>query len=107
MRRRTMIVGVACAWSLAACRSNPAAGASTSGTAAAHTYDVITRDELAEASLLGTTAWLAIQRLRPSYLIDKTAGAARPIHPLSVSVNGGELTSLNALITIPIFRVRA
>ena len=65
------------------------------------TYDLITRDELAEASLLGTTAWFAIQRLRPSYLIDKTAGAARTIHPLSVSVNGGELTGLNTLITIP------
>lgn len=65
------------------------------------TYDLITRDELAEASLLGTTAWLAIQRLRPSYLIDKTAGAARTIHPLSVSVNGGELTGLNTLVTIP------
>ena len=42
-----------------------------------------------------------VQRLRPSYLIDKTAGAARTIHPISVSVNGGELSSLNTLITIP------
>ena len=70
-------------------------------TKTSRTYDLITRDDLVEASLLGTTAWLAIQRLRPSYLIDKTAGAARTIHPLSVSVNGGELTSLNTLITIP------
>ena len=66
-----------------------------------HVYDLITRDELAEESQLGTTAYLAIQRLRPAYLIDKTAGAATTIHPISVSVNGGQLTSVNALISIP------
>ena len=85
------------------CRSKPAStimGGADSGKAS-RTYNLITRDELAEASLLGTTAYLAIQRLRPAYLIDKTAGAARTIHPLSVSVNGGELTRLDALITIP------
>ena len=64
-------------------------------------YDVITREELAEESQLGTTAYLAVQRLRPSFLIDKTAGAAKTIHPLSVSVNGGQLSSVNALISIP------
>lgn len=102
MRRRAMIVGVVCAWSVAACRSRPATDASALNSGStSRTYDAITRDELAESSLLGTTAWLAIQRLRPSFLIDKTAGAARTIHPLSVSVNGGELTGVNALITIP------
>lgn len=86
-----------------ACRAKPAMSVTTAADSekASRTYDVITRDELAEASLLGTTAWLAIQRLRPSYLIDKTAGAARTIHPLSVSVNDGQLTSLNTLSTIP------
>jgi hypothetical protein len=66
-----------------------------------HVYDVITRDELAEESQLGTTAFLAIQRLRPAYLIDKTAGAARTIHPISVSVDGGQLTPVNTLSSIP------
>ena len=66
-----------------------------------HSYDVITRGELAEESQLGTTAYLAIQRLRPAYLIDKTAGAAATIHPISVSVNGGQLTEMNTLISIP------
>ena len=68
---------------------------------APHVYDVITRDELAEESQLGTTAYLAIQRLRPAYLIDKTAGAAATIHPIAVSVNGGQLSSMNTLISIP------
>ncbi|MEP6990859.1 MAG: hypothetical protein ABJA80_08030 [bacterium] len=68
---------------------------------ASREYNVITRDELAEASQLGTTAYLAIQRLRPAYLIDKTAGAAATIHPITVSVNGGQLSPVNTLISIP------
>lgn len=85
-----------------ACRSTPATNVMTADSSkASRSYDLITRDELADASLLGTTAWLAIQRLRPSYLIDKTAGAARTIHPLSVSVNGGQLSTLNTLTSIP------
>ena len=88
-----------------ACRSTPVAGAAMSpadSLKAARIYNLITRDELADASLLGTTAYLAVQRLRPSYLIDKTAGAAASIHPLSVSVNGGQLTAVNALFSIPV-----
>ena len=84
------------------CHHAPSAAASADATQKApRVYDVITRDELFEESQLGTTAYLAIQRLRPAYLIDKTAGAARTIHPISVSVNGGQLTPVNALINIP------
>ena len=88
---------------LGACHHTPPATTSTSADAqrTPHVYDVITRDELAEESQLGTTAYLAIQRLRPAYLIDKTAGAATTIHPISVSVNGGQLTSMNTLISLP------
>ena len=88
---------------LLACHPAAPAAGSTSADAqrTPHVYDVITRDELAEESQLGTTAYLAIQHLRPAYLIDKTAGAAQTIHPISVSVNGGQLTSLNTLISIP------
>ena len=53
----------------AACRSAPVAGTPMSpadSVKASHTYNVITRDEMAEASLLGTTVYLAIQRLRPA-----------------------------------------
>lgn len=85
------------------CRSKPATSIVSGADSgkASRTYDLITRDELVDASLLGTTAFLAIQRLRPSYLIDKTAGAARTTHPLSVSVNGGQLSALNTLNSIP------
>ena len=86
-----------------ACRTKPGtdvAAAATSATTS-RSYDFITRDELVDASLMGTTAYLAIQRLRPSYLIDKTAGAARTLHPLSVSVNGGQLSALNTLNSLP------
>jgi hypothetical protein len=94
---------LAAAMLLGACHHAPPPSPSTSADAqrTPHVYDVITRDELAEESQLGTTAYLAIQRLRPAYLIDKTAGAARTIHPISVSVNGGQLTSVNTLISIP------
>ena len=87
-----------------ACRSAPAVGAAMSpadSLRASRVYNVITRDELTEASLLGTSAYIAGQRLRPSYLIDKTAGAASSIHPLWVSVNGGQLTPVNTLLSIP------
>ena len=99
--RRTRLL-VASAF-LGACHHVPAATPSTGADAqrAPRVYDIITHDELAEESQLGTTAYLAIQRLRPAFLIDKTAGAARSIHPISVSVNGGQLGPLNSLITIP------
>ncbi|CAN5225011.1 hypothetical protein BH09GEM1_BH09GEM1_36180 [soil metagenome] len=101
--RPLLMVWVLAVVGVAACHHAPAAD--TPATADAqrtpHVYDTITRDELAEQSQLGTTAYLAIQRLRPAYLIDKTAGAAATIHPISVSVNGGQLSSVNALISIP------
>lgn len=96
-RSSTLVVLIALA---AACHNRPAADVRDIGSSP-RVYDVLTREELAEESQLGTTAFLAIQRLRPAYLIDKTAGATRTVHPISVSVNGGQLTSLNTLITIP------
>ena len=105
MRRRALAAIVALAALDSGCHSAPAAGTELSPAELARssrTYNVITREEMVESSLLGTTAYLAVQRLRPSYLIDKTAGAAASIHPLSVSVNGGQLTPVNALISIPV-----
>jgi hypothetical protein len=87
-----------------ACHSQPDPGAmltAADSARASRTYNLITRTELAEESLLGTTAYLAVQRLRPAYLIDKTAGAASTLHPISVSVNGGQLTDVNTLNSIP------
>ena len=86
---------------LGGCQHAPPASLPADAQRTPHVYDVITRDELAEESQLGTTAYLAIQRLRPAYLIDKTAGAARTIHPISVSVNGGQLSEVNTLVSIP------
>ena len=98
-RTRLLVAGAL----LGACHHAPSAAPSVGADAqrTPHIYDILTRDELAEESQLGTTAYLAIQRLRPAYLIDKTAGAARSIHPISVSVNGGQLNPLNTLISIP------
>ena len=91
------------ALALAGCHHAPTPEATTTADTqrAPHLYDIITRDELAEESQLGTTAYLAIQRLRPAYLVDKTAGAAVTLHPIAVSVNGGQLSSMNTLLSIP------
>jgi hypothetical protein len=103
MRNRGLLLTLAVTAFGTACHHDPPVGASMNAESqkTPHVYDVITRGELAEESQLGTTAYLAIQRLRPAYLIDKTAGAAATIHPISVSVNGGQLSSLNSLISIP------
>jgi hypothetical protein len=96
-----LVVGMFCA----ACRTKPADGISSaaadSSASRAVTYNVITAQELADANLLGSTADIAVQRLRPAYLIDKTAGAGRRTQPIMVSVNGGQLSGLNALNAIP------
>ncbi|MDQ2666871.1 MAG: hypothetical protein M3Z05_12765 [Gemmatimonadota bacterium] len=102
MRYRRLVLVAAVSTLGAGCHRAPSVDyPATADGRAPRIYDVITREELADRSQLGTTAYLAIQRLRPSYLIDKTAGAAATIHPVSVSVNGGQLTPLNTLISIP------
>ena len=104
MTRRTIaaLLMVGAATLSVACRSGSTVGSGPNPAEVSRSYNLITQEEMADASLLGTTAYLAIQRLRPAYLIDKTAGAARSIHPLSVSVNGGQLSPLNALLSIPV-----
>jgi len=90
----------------AACKTRPPEKPSpTAGDTGAHapTYNRITAQELADANLLGVTADIAVQRLRPAYLIDKNAGASRRAtpQPIQVSVNGGQLAGLSALSSIP------
>jgi hypothetical protein len=102
MMRASLIVAVLAVIGGAACHHAPATDTpTTDAQRTSRVYDTVTRDELAEESQLGTTAYLAIQRLRPAYLIDKTAGAAATIHPISVSVNGGQLSPINVLMSIP------
>ena len=86
----------------AACRSAPAGTTPPASAEPDRTYNVITRQELSEAALLGSTAFVAVQRLRPSYLIDKTAGRLASSQPLQVSVNEGRLTDASALNSIPV-----
>ena len=42
-----------------------------------------------------------MQRLRPSYLIDRTAGRRTSSQPIQVSVNGGQMGAISALNVIP------
>lgn len=87
-----------------ACRSQLPEGVApvaADSTTAPATYNVITAQQLADAGLLGNNAYLAVQRLRPAYLIDKTAGARRSSQPIMISVNGGQLSPLSELNAIP------
>lgn len=99
--RALLLAGIVCA----ACRTKPAEGtspaAADSSATRPATYNIITAQELDDANLLGATADVAVQRLRPAYLIDKTAGAGRRTQPILVSVNGGQLSGLSALNAIP------
>jgi hypothetical protein len=87
-----------------ACKSQPSGGASpvyADSTEVPATYNVITSQQIADANLLGNVAYVVVQRLRPAYLIDKTAGPRRSTQPIMVSVNGGQLSPLTALQSIP------
>jgi hypothetical protein len=96
-----LVVSALCA----SCRSQPSSGAAPatgdSPSAAPATYNIITAQQIADANLLGNVAYVVVQRLRPAYLIDKTAGPRRSTQPIMVSVNGGQLSALNALNAIP------
>src|SRR5437763_4752004 len=60
----------------------------------------ITVDEIANAGLLGSTTYDVVQRLRPTFLIDRTA-IRRSSQPIMVSINGGELSSTSVLYSTP------
>ena len=55
--------------------------------------------------MLGLTALTAVQHLRPSYLIDKTAGRLASGAPYQVSINDGQLTDASALARLPVTNI--
>lgn len=60
----------------------------------------ITADEITNSGLLGSTAMDVVQRLRPGFLIDRTA-IRNSSQPIMVSVNAGQLSATNSLNSIP------
>ena len=80
-----------------------ARGTSTAGQAESSgiTSPVLTAEELRASGVLGGTAYEAVRRLRPGFLIDRTAGARRTTQPIQVSVNRGQLSPVTALNSIP------
>ena len=85
--------------------SDPAARSAEAQPEGDRAYNVITREELYEKALLGGTALAAVQRLRPSYLIDKTAGRLASGQPFQVSINDGQLTDASALGRLPVTNI--
>ena len=62
---------------------------------------VLTNEEMTQAGVLGTTAYEAVLRLRPGFLIDRTAGRRTSSQPIMVSVNGGQISAVATLNSIP------
>jgi hypothetical protein len=77
--------------------------ATTEGSEASSgfTSPVLTAEELRSSGSLGVTAYEAVRRLRPGFLIDRTAGARRTTQPIQVSVNRGQFSPISILNTIP------
>jgi hypothetical protein len=90
IRRRPMARTLALVF-LVACASTPAAGT------AGRTGDVVTRAELAEQSLGGTTLLDAIGRVRPRFLNERGTNLHGESEAAQVSINGGALTALSGL----------
>ncbi|NUP72619.1 MAG: hypothetical protein HOQ16_15515 [Gemmatimonadaceae bacterium] len=81
-----------------ACASAPAAGTPAGKTAG----DVITRAELADPSLSGTTVADAVRRLRPRFLNQRQTGLRAESEGALVSINGSQPGSLSDLARIEI-----
>ncbi len=79
---------------------HPPPGESELGDRPVGTTTPITVDEIVNTGLLGATAFDVIQRLRPSFLIDRTA-IRRSTQPISVSVNGGQPVATAILQSTP------
>lgn len=97
--RRAWIVAAYLLVGCSSFRTRPATPKPGDGT------NLISAAELSDLSIAGLTAYDAVQRLRPGFLVDRTAGRTRSSTPIQVSVNGGQLGQLNALMAIPVGEV--
>ena len=92
---------VACASSSGT--SGPGAGASRSNS------DVITRRELEDAALAGSTVVEAVRRLRPRFLNERGAGFGGAPEQVQVSVNGADplpIAELSRLEVVDVEEIR-
>ena len=109
MMHRHVVSALFALTSIVACTRTPASEPAPQLAEAmpegARTYNVITREELYEKAMLGGTALAAVQYLRPSYLIDKTAGRLATAAPYQVSINDGQLTDASALSRLPVTNI--
>ena len=95
---RTLRIGVAVFLLVGACRPRQPLD---EATAAAIAQSVLTNEEMTQAGVLGLSVFEAVQRLRPGFLIDRTAGRRASTRPIQVSVNGGQMGAISALNVIP------
>jgi hypothetical protein len=97
MKLRALMLGALVAAGGCARGSNTSAAPESLGI----TSPVLSAEELRASGALGGTAYEAVRRLRPGFLIDRTAGARRTTQPIQVSVNRGQLSPISLLNSIP------
>lgn len=96
--RRSFVAQSLALLALAACASAPAAGTPAGKT----TGDVITRAELADPSLAGTSVLDAVRRLRPRFLNQRQTGLHAESEGAQVSINGNQPGPLTDLARVEI-----
>jgi hypothetical protein len=80
-------------------QSNSPSDVSTLGSRPVGTAP-ISAEEIANSGLTGSTADDVVRRLRPTFLVDRTA-IRNSSQPISVSINGGQLGALTVLNSTP------
>ena len=100
VRPRLLTCSVAVVLALG-CASSPGAAAGSPG-ATRSTSDVITRQELADPSLVGATALDAVRHLRPRFLNERGGALKGASEQVQVSLNGAEPRPTSELARIDV-----
>ena len=97
---------VALAALVTACAPGPGTtGSATSTTARPNNSDVITRQELADPMLAGSTLLEAVRKLRPRFLNDRGGALGGGRETVMVSFNGSDLMPLEELARFGVMEV--
>ena len=88
------------------CAGSPRA-ATSNDPAAPHSSnsDVITRAELSDPMLAGSTLLEAVRKLRPRFLLERGAGHDATVEAVMISFNGSELMPVSELARLGVSEV--
>jgi hypothetical protein len=104
-RRRRWIPSALAAVLALACASSPSSSAAVVDAHPAKNSDVITREELADPALSGSTILEAVTRLRPRFVNGRSGGIGGVREEVQVSINGGDPMAISELSRIALPQV--